>query len=252
MKLALAINKKYSHTNPTIELFTNIASSLGYTYEFCEEFYIPKADFLFIFGGDGTVLHYSMQADLPVVAVNMGKVGFMSQISANEKDIFEKLSKLKNREYNVIKRATLDVVSGQYHYQALNDIVLSGVDRTKSVVVELELSGQKLKLTGDGVIVSTPTGSTAYCMASGGPAILTDSKVFAVTPIGCINPTIVYPQDIILTVKPVSGDFALNVDGVMKKLDGEIVITKSKNDKEFIVFENNFFKKLNHKLSDSF
>lgn len=252
MKLALAINKKYSRNNPTIELFVKQAESLGLKYEFCEEFSIPNADFLFIFGGDGTVLHYAKQSNLPVVAVNMGKLGFMSQISANEKDIADKLSRLKNGDYSVLKRATLDVVTGAYRYEAINDIVLSGVDRTKSVVVEIELDTQKIKLTGDGVIVSTPTGSTAYCLASGGPALLTQSQVFAFTPIGCINPTIVYPQTFSLIVKPVSGDFALNVDGVMQKLDGEIIVNKSKLDKDFIIFENNYFKKLNHKLADSF
>ena len=136
---------------------------------------IRQADLLIAFGGDGTILHLARTVALhsvPVLGVNLGSLGFMSELEVNELD---RLRDLAQGRFTVESRMMLDVSvlrEGRQVYNniALNDAVVSKGSIAR--VVRLDIfteEGRLTKVGGDGIIVSTPTGSTGYSMAAGGP-----------------------------------------------------------------------------------
>ena len=138
---------------------------------------IKRADMLIAFGGDGTILHLARTVALhnvPVLGINLGSLGFMSELEPNE---LERLRDLKSWDFAVESRMMLDVTvlrEGKpvYNNIALNDAVISKGSVAR--VVRLDVSteeGRLTRITGDGAIVSTPTGSTGYSMAAGGPIV---------------------------------------------------------------------------------
>lgn len=150
---------------------------------------LPGADILICFGGDGTILHAAKDASIhgvPILGVNMGSVGFMAELEHGE---LSSLSKITAGKYTVEERMMLDVKvkrDGRVLYEdlALNDAVV-----TKGAVariVDLAVYGDGVQISnfgGDGVIVSTPTGSTAYSMAAGGPIVEPTAESIVITPI---------------------------------------------------------------------
>ena len=150
---------------------------------------IKRADLLIAFGGDGTILHLARTVALhsvPVLGINLGSLGFMSELEPNE---LERLNDLKNWDFSVESRMMLDVTvlrEGKPVYSniALNDAVVSkgSVARVVRLDVATE-EGRLTKITGDGGIVSTPTGSTGYSMAAGGPIVEPTARNLLLTPI---------------------------------------------------------------------
>jgi NAD+ kinase len=253
MKLSIVISKKVDNSHPIIHYFIEKCKEHAFDYEICQST-DPKGDILVLFGGDGTVLTHSKLYNLPVLAVNMGKVGFLSQIAPNQKDIDTKLSLLKQGKYTYRNRTMLEVKNGQTTYIALNDAVFAGIDRSENVEFCVRLNGEgSQRYTGDGVIVSTPTGSTAYCLAAGGPAVENSSQVFLMVPLACNAPSIVFNDNMPVEINPISGRFVLHVDGVICQYDGgSVFINKSKIIKKFIKFEEDYFAKIHKKLTSDF
>ena len=150
---------------------------------------IKHADLLIAFGGDGTILHLARTVALhsvPVLGINLGSLGFMSELEPNE---LERLNDLKNWDFSVESRMMLDVTvlrEGKPVYSniALNDAVVSkgSVARVVRLDVATE-EGRLTKITGDGGIVSTPTGSTGYSMAAGGPIVEPTARNLLLKPI---------------------------------------------------------------------
>ena len=150
---------------------------------------LPGADFLVCFGGDGTILHAAKDASsfgVPIVGVNLGSVGFMAELEQEELD---KLGRLITGEYNLENRMLLDVRvvrDGRtlFRSAALNDAVV-----TKGAVariIDLQVYGDKILISniyGDGVIMATPTGSTAYSLSAGGPIVEPTAENIIMTPI---------------------------------------------------------------------
>lgn len=158
--------------------------------DFCDlEAELPTADTLICFGGDGTILHSSKAATfrgVPVLGVNIGTMGFMAELEASELHL---LSRLAAGQYTVEKRMMLDVRGYRekklmFSETGLNDMVLSkgAVARViqLSVRCDEELAGQ---YSGDGLIVCTPTGSTAYSFSAGGPLVDPEAQNILVTPV---------------------------------------------------------------------
>ena len=150
---------------------------------------LPQADMLICFGGDGTILHAARDAtlhDVPILGINMGSVGFMAELERSELSL---LAPLAQGCYTVEERMMLDVrvfrgdkmVSQDL---ALNDAVISKGSMAR--VAEMEVLADEIQataITGDGVIVATPTGSTAYSMSAGGPIVEPTSQCIIVTPV---------------------------------------------------------------------
>lgn len=173
---------------------------------------IKSADLLIAFGGDGTILHLARTVALhrvPVLGINLGSLGFMSELELNELD---RLRDLKDWNFTVESRMMLDVsvVRGGrtvYNTIALNDAVISKGSIAR--VVRLNIfteEGQLTKVGGDGIIASTPTGSTGYSMAAGGPIVEPTARNLLLTPI-CPHSTrsssyVLSPEHIITVEAP--------------------------------------------------
>ncbi|MEA3477282.1 MAG: NAD kinase [Bacteroidota bacterium] len=155
-----------------------------------------KVDFLLSIGGDGTLLDTMTlvrDSGIPVMGVNLGRLGFLSSISKDEID--SALDDLKNGNYILDKRTLLKLKTetnlfGQMNY-ALNDLTINRKDSTALIVIHVWVDDIFLgKYWADGLIVATPTGSTAYSLSSGGPILTPGSENFVITPIAPHNLTI--------------------------------------------------------------
>ena len=136
---------------------------------------LPSANILICFGGDGTILHAAKDAiayGIPILGVNLGSVGFMAEVEQSELSL---LSKLAVGKYTVESRMMLSVEVHREGKTVFSDLALNDAVITKGAVarvVEMDVRSDKVPITafsGDGVIISTPTGSTAYSMSAGGP-----------------------------------------------------------------------------------
>jgi len=150
---------------------------------------LPAADLLVCFGGDGTILHAARDATLhgvPILGVNRGSVGFMAELERSELSL---LAPLAHGMYTTEERMMLDVKVRRGERMisqdlALNDAVISKGSMAR--VAEMEVLADRVRvmgITGDGVIVATPTGSTAYSMSAGGPIVEPTSRGIIVTPV---------------------------------------------------------------------
>lgn len=184
-----------------------------------------NADMLVCFGGDGTILHAARDATLhgvPILGVNMGSVGFMAELERGELSL---LTTVAQGRYTIEKRMMLDI--RVYHGDklicedlALNDAVISKGSVARVAEVEVLADDvQVTALSGDGLIVSTPTGSTAYSMSAGGPIVEPASQAIIVTPVCAhrlaVRPMVLSPERVI-TVRLPRGNrkyLYLSVDG---------------------------------------
>lgn len=154
---------------------------------------IKNADMIICFGGDGTILHsarFARTANIPILGVNMGSVGFMAELEVGELSM---LRRLAEGNYTTEARVMLEmrVIRGDrtiFRDTALNDVVIS--NGAVARVIDMEVYGDKVKMmeySGDGVIVCTPTGSTAYSMSAGGPIVEPTAENIIITPICAHN-----------------------------------------------------------------
>ncbi len=154
-----------------------------------EEEAFSGADLMVCFGGDGTILHAAKDAQrhgVPVLGVNLGSVGFMAELETGE---LSQLERLAQGKYRIEERMMLDVSvrrEGKTLYRdlALNDAVITKGAVARIIDLEVKADGVSVaRFSGDGVIVSTPTGSTAYAMSAGGPIVEPTVENILVTPI---------------------------------------------------------------------
>ena len=137
-------------------------------------------DLLISVGGDGTILKSVRRyRDTPLLGVNMGTVGYLNEVPPEEIDSIPHI--LEN--YTIEERSMISCKIGNRTVEALNDIVIRTEVATRVSQVKVEISGQEYIVSGDGVIITTPTGSTAYSFSAGGPIIRTNSQEFGITPI---------------------------------------------------------------------
>lgn len=148
-----------------------------------------KCDLLVSFGGDGTLIstvRRSFDFDIAILGVYAGNLGFLADLSLDELDGFVK--KIKQDRYRIDERAVLEATviknSREVKMYAFNDIVLTRTRVSNMIHIETLVDSRSFNTYyGDGVIVSTPTGSTAYNLSAGGPVLFPMSNVFALTPI---------------------------------------------------------------------
>ena len=220
---------------------------------------INKSDMIVSIGGDGTFLNSTRmikQADKPVIGINLGTLGFMSDIMPTEIEKF--FGEVINNKYKIIDlHLAKCTVNGKYEFDALNEIVIDKADTIKMVELGIFYNKEFVgRFFADGVLVSTPTGSTGYSLSAGGPIITPFSKVFIITPI-CphslnFRPVIV-PDSGRITVKSYN-DVKVRItpdgySGLIKKAPLEIVIEKSEHSIGSVKKHNwSFFNTLNEKL----
>lgn len=150
---------------------------------------LPNADMVICFGGDGTILHMAKAATrkgIPILGVNIGTMGFMAELESTELD---KLTRIARGDYTLDSRMMLDVTVQRdrdiiFHDICLNDAVVTKGAVARIVHLAVKCDGiQAMECGGDGVIISTPTGSTAYSYSAGGPIVEPEAENIIITPI---------------------------------------------------------------------
>lgn len=202
----LDIKKMFEEYNIEVLLEKNSAETINITggIEFDE--LCLKSDFLVTLGGDGTLIsatRRSFQYQKAVMGINLGTLGFLTDIMPDEINTF--LEKFKKDDYRIDKRMMIQATVQGKEVVAFNDVVIS--KNVVSGMINLDAKiGNKLfnKYHGDGLIVSTPTGSTAYNLSCNGPVVFPLTEAFIVTPISAHSLTqrpLVLPVDFKITLE---------------------------------------------------
>ena len=224
------------------------------------------ADIIITIGGDGTIIRYAKRAALdnkPILGINAGRMGYLANIEQNELSL---ISKLKTKEYFIEKRMMLNVEifeNGEKtgEYNALNDAVVTSGFISRIIDISVAVGGDSINYRADGLIISTPTGSTGYSMSAGGPIIDPLTESFCVTPI-CSHSLSAKPillgANNTISLKAFSKkrtDIFLTIDGrkvTAIKPHTEVIIKRSPNYAQLIrLNERSFYKTLSYKFKDS-
>lgn len=209
------------------------------TFSSKEDLLDKKVDLFFTFGGDGTLvtsLLFVQDSEIPIVGVNTGRLGFLA--SFTKEQVFLELDSLLKGKYKISKRSVIEIVSPKipsFFPFALNDITISRKETTSMITVESYINDEFLNVFwGDGVIISTPTGSTAYSLSCGGPIISPENENFVITPIAPHNlnvrPLIVNDHsEFRLLVDSRVSQFSLSLDSRLVHVDTEteLIIRKA-------------------------
>lgn len=221
-----------------------------------------KADYVICLGGDGTMLETLVlvrKSGIPVLGVNTGRLGFLASVSKD--DIEKAASLLVEEKFALDKRELLEIVDGEKQFEdvnyGLNEFTIHKKDSSAMIHIDTYVDGVFLNsYFADGLIVSTPTGSTAYSLSCGGPIMVPDSENFIVTPIAPHNLNvrpIVISNNKTLSFK-VSGRYdgfniSLDSRGSLINSTTEIKIKKADFRFNMISFDGqHFFETLRNKL----
>lgn len=184
-------------------------------------------DILISLGGDGTILRMARLVSsraTPILGINLGKLGFLAEVSLEELD--ECLTEIISGDYIVENRLMLQARIGKskINVHALNDVVLHQTGSSRMFSVKTFVNGEFLsKFIGDGIIIATPTGSTAYALSNGGPIVTPTNHLILISPI-CPHTltarTVVVPEESIITLKveTATGKIHLAADGQQQAL----------------------------------
>ncbi|HCA04282.1 MAG TPA: NAD+ kinase [Ruminococcaceae bacterium] len=243
----------------------NIYKNDGVTVcESVEELF-EQSDAAITVGGDGTIIHaakYAAKSNTPLIGVNVGRLGFAANVEINE---IESLKKLLSGDYTVENRTLLDVEvkkhDGSARYLAVNDAVVAHGQLSKIVDLHLWLDGAEISTyRADGLLFSTPTGSTAYSLSAGGPILSPQMECILMTPVcphSLFSRSVLFEgsAELAVTVKiPPECSCLLTIDGEKNinilEQDKVIVRKSSLKLKLLSVKSYNFYTKLNEKLRE--
>ena len=219
----------------------------------------PSSSFVITIGGDGTLLkaaRFYAPLDVPLLGINLGRLGFLAQ--ANTDEIEESIDKLIKSEYSVQNRMMLSAFDGDV--LALNDIVIKGDSFSRTSKLFLSINDKVVcDYLADGIIISTPTGSTAYTLSAGGPVIVPDIDAMVIVPI-CphtltARPLVVPATDTIkVTSCKTCNKLKMSSDGqdtINLNTDDSIIIKRSNIDAKLVILKkdnNDFYSILREKL----
>lgn len=219
----------------------------------------PQA--MIVLGGDGTILeaaHLSIPAGIPLLGINLGRVGYMAELEMSELSLLERLVA---KDFNIEERMTISVDRGAKKF-AINDAVLGGCSLFRMVEIELYCDSKPVNhYRADGLIISTPTGSTAYSLSAGGAVVDPRMDAMIATPI-CSHSLnakpIVFSADSTLTLKNVTrGGEALTlcIDGseCAELVPGESVTIRRAPERVKLIRlrDGGFYEVLRHKMAEN-
>ncbi len=245
------------------DMAKNMKFSSSYdTFRTKEDLKAKGVDYVFSFGGDGTILSamsFIQELEIPIVGINMGRLGFLANFKKEE--IFKEIDVILKGDYTISKRSTIKVTTSKpnsidFPY-ALNDVTLSRQETTSMITIDSFINDDFLNVFwGDGLIISTPTGSTAYSLSCGGPIISPTNDNFVITPIAPHNlnvrPLIVNDDArITLNVESRSTQFTLSLDSRLYYMDigNEIYLEKGDFCLNLIIPNNfSFYETIRQKL----
>lgn len=217
------------------ELSLNLNSTETFSsYEDLQE----SVELFFTFGGDGTILSAAtiiQDKNIPVVGINTGRLGFLATI--NLEFLFESLGGILDGDYNISRRFLVGVDSDESEIEfpfALNEITVTRRETTSMITVDAYVNGEFLNsYWADGLIVSTPTGSTGYSLSCGGPIIHPENNTFIITAIAPHNlnvrPYIISADaELDLRISSRVGEYFLSLDARNKPLSTNVKLTLKK------------------------
>ena len=238
----------------------NLSDTFG-EREHMDRISCSDCEMLIVLGGDGTILRaldYAIPGDLPILGVNIGRLGFLCEVERD--DVEEDLCRVLDGGYAVDERMTMCIEGfDEQRFFALNEVVIDrSTPEVRILSLEYAANGTTVNhISGDGLIVATATGSTAYSLSAGGPILAPGLDCFVLTPI-CphmlnVRPVVLSASDRI-TVRLTddrNGARAVLDSRKLVPIQGEIVIRRSKRNARFIRLHNrNYFDLLRGKLSE--
>ena len=238
----------------------NLSDTFG-EREHMDRISFSDCEMLIVLGGDGTILRaldYAIPGDLPIRGVNIGRLGFLCEVERD--DVEEDLCRVLDGGYAVDERMTMCIEGfDEQRFFALNEVVIDrSTPEVRILSLEYAANGTTVNhISGDGLIVATATGSTAYSLSAGGPILAPGLDCFVLTPI-CphmlnVRPVVLSASDRI-TVRLTddrNGARAVLDSRKLVPIQGEIVIRRSKRNARFIRLHNrNYFDLLRGKLSE--
>lgn len=228
---------------------------------------LQNAELVICFGGDGTILHMAKAAtrkNVPILGVNIGTMGFMAELESCELD---QLTRLATDDYTLDRRMMLDVVVQRdrdiiFHDIGLNDVVITKGAIARIAHLAVKCDGvEAMQCGGDGIIVATPTGSTAYSLSAGGPIVEPEASNILITPIcahDVMSRCIVASDKRVITVELVHNarrNAYLSVDGgkaLRLNLGDVVTVRKSKLETKLIrLKDRSFYDVVNMKFKNS-
>ncbi|MFV0305849.1 MAG: NAD kinase [Moheibacter sp.] len=204
-------------------------------------------DLFFTFGGDGTILSATtiiQDKNIPVVGVNTGRLGFLATI--NLEYLFDSLDSIFSGDYNLSHRSLISVHSDEVEIEypfALNEISVTRRETTSMITVEAYVNGEFLNaFWADGLIISTPTGSTGYSLSCGGPIVHPENSTFTITAIAPHNlnvrPFMISDDSVLdLQIESRVGEYFLSLDARNKPLTTNVKLQLKKADFQIHIVE---------------
>ncbi len=259
--LYLRIKEQFEAKGITVLLSEKSSAMIGIDgiafEDLCEQ-----SDFLVSLGGDGTLLSLVRRSygyDKPILGINAGNLGFLADIRIDEVEAF--LDAMLIGDYRIDDRMMIEgyVHRGeeQKNFYAFNDVVITRPTISKMAKIDASIDGEWFNTySGDGLIISTPTGSTAYSMAAGGPIIYPLTKAFIMTPICAHSLTqrpLVVPADFTIELHSPEARVIAMIDGqddYEMQINDQLVIKGAKIGAKLLHrSERNYFSVLREKLS---
>jgi NAD+ kinase len=223
----------------------------------------PKVDYMLSLGGDGTflsTLSFIRNSGIPVLGINTGTLGFLANVAQAE--IAKAIEAIVYKKFTIEKRALIKVCTnqielfGEINY-GLNELTISKKGDLSMITIHAYINGDYLgSYHADGLIIATPTGSTAYSLSCGGPIVMPGSQNFVLTPIAPHNlnvrPLVISDSNVItLKIEGRSKEYLASLDSTTKTIDSSVEFTITKADfyLNIIKLENqNFFNTIRNKL----
>jgi NAD+ kinase len=232
------------------KLLENKAIALKYPTFDSHECLKDNFDYLISIGGDGTILRaatFVRNYNLPIIGINAGRLGFLATIQ--EENIQKLLTRVVANDFSISKRTLVSLHAHPENVDledlnfALNEITVSRKDTTSMITIETYINSEYLNsYWADGLIISTPTGSTGYSLSCGGPVIMPTSNCFVITPIAPHNLTarpLIIPDDSELTLK-IKGreeQYLVSLDSRITSVSNETTLTIKKSDFHISIIE---------------
>jgi len=255
-KLIIFGDPQRRHAAEAVEQFLSFAASKAEIIANCFRGscaidVLRKADFAVVFGGDGTILSAARdlsETDVPVIGVNVGKLGFLAEFSVSElEELFERIVSNKSLIEKRMMLRCLVIGQGRekFNSTAINDMAISAGEPFKMIELKMTVQGQALAgCIGDGLIISTPTGSTAYNLSAGGPILSADLSAIVITPL-CphslsFRPIVINADSVVeIQAVRVNEGTTITLDGqVSEKLETGDVVEVRRHRGSFLVVNN--------------
>lgn len=252
-KLTFFINLQKHGAQDLSEELAKVATSIGTECIICSQHSelkkcLKDQDACCVIGGDGTILSTvpdCLENHVPVFGINQGKLGFLATYSP--KTVLRHFTSILHGTYQLEERFVLQCITAQGKKAlALNDVVVKHYSPSRLMEIDVYCNDQFVtSYASDGIIISTPTGSTAYNLSAGGPIIYPDANVFAMTPIcphTLSNRSVIFEASSVLKIEPIENQYRGPEYQSQVSLDGQIPWAINNHSQNLFPLEVSIFK----------